>query len=80
MIVASEGDGFFRDTFLEAAVAVKGDDVVIEECVLCSVKFRGSAFPGEGESNCVCNTLAEGPVVASTPGVSLNSGWPGVVE
>ena len=59
--MAGEGDGFFRDTFLKAAVAVEGDDVMIEKGMLRSVEFRGGAFPGNREADGVGDALAERP-------------------
>ena len=58
-VVAGEGDRLFCDTFLEAAVAMEGDDVVVEKGILGGVEFRGGAFPGNGEADGVGNALSE---------------------
>jgi len=42
--VAGEGDGFFGNTFLEAAVTEEGDNMVIEEGVLSGVVTSSSAL------------------------------------
>ena len=58
-IVAGKRDGFLGDTFLEAAVAVQGDDVVVDDRVIGRVEAGGSTFSGERVSDGIADSLAE---------------------
>jgi hypothetical protein len=57
--MAREGDSFFGNTFLEAAVAEKSEDVMIENCVFCCVVESGGAFARESKTDGIGDALAE---------------------
>ena len=58
-VVAGEGDGFLGDAFLQAAVAVEREDVVVEDRVLGGVEAGGGAFSGERVADGIADALAE---------------------
>ena len=58
-VVAGEGDGLLGDAFLKAAVAVDGEDVLVEDRVLRGVEARGGAFAGERVADGIADALAE---------------------
>ena len=57
--MAREGDSFFGNTFLEAAVAEKSEDVMIENCVICSVVESSGAFARESKTDGIGDALTE---------------------
>jgi hypothetical protein len=68
------------DAFLHVAVAAQTDHMLIENLVLISIETRRRHFCRHGNAYRVADALTERPVVHSTPGVSPNSGCPGVLE
>ena len=58
-VVPGEGDGLLGDTFLEAAVAVDAEDVLVENRVLRRVEAGGGAFSGERVADGIADALAE---------------------
>ena len=59
--MTGKGDGLFGDAFLQAAIAVEGEDVVVEDGVIGGVELGRGAFAGEREADRIADTLAEWP-------------------
>ena len=57
--MACESDGFLGDTFLQAAVAMQCENVLVEERVLGCVKLCCSTLAGQCVADRVANPLAE---------------------
>ena len=57
--VTGEGDGLLGDTFLEAAVAIDAEDVLVENRVLRRVEAGGGAFSGERVTDGIADSLTE---------------------
>ena len=57
----------------------EADDVLIEDSVLGVLKRAAAIFAAIATPTALPTPWPNGPVVHSTPGVSKNSGWPGVL-
>ena len=57
--MAGEGAGFLGDAFLKAAVAGKGDDVVVKNPVCSRVEARLAHLARNSEPNGIRNALAK---------------------
>ena len=69
-----------RDAFLQSPSPAQTDHVLIENLVLIGVETRRRHFRRHAMPTELPTPWPNGPVVHSTPGVSTNSGWPGVLE
>ena len=77
--MAGERARFRRDALLQTAIARQANDVLIENLVLGGIESRRRHFRRHGHADRVTDALAERTGRAFDPGVSKNSGWPGVL-